>query len=491
MNDASSVDSENHQAVYSDRARWLALFALCTGMLMIVLDATVVNVALPTIKRELHFSQSTLAWVINGYLISFGGLLLLSGRTGDLVGRKRIFLIGLGIFTLASALCGFAQSQTVLISARFVQGIGGALTSSVILGMIVTMFPERSEQAKAIGVFSFVAAAGGSVGLLLGGVITQAINWHWIFFVNVPIGIATGAVAWRLVNNDKGIGWREGADILGALLVTGALMLAVYTIVKPAATKGWGSGETLGLLAGSLVLLALFIVREATARKPLMPLRIFRSRNVAGTNIIQAFAVAGLYGTFFLGSLYFQNILHFDPLEIGLAFLPVTILIGVLSLQFSARLTLAFGAKATLLPALVLTAGGLALFARVPVHANYAIDLLPGLILIGIGAGLSFPALASLAMSSATPRDAGLASGLINTSIQVGGALGLAVLATISASHTKHELATGRPSAIALTSGYHLAWIIGVGLVLFAVVIGSIVLQKQSWSQAGELGGHH
>ena len=361
----------------SERSRWIALYVLCVGMLMIVLDATVVNVALPSIQTDLHFTQSSLAWVINAYLIAFGGLLLLAGRFGDLIGRKTIFMIGLAVFTLASLACGLAQSQEMLVAARFVQGVGGALTSAVILGMIVTMFPQPREQAKAIGVYGFVASAGGSVGLLAGGIITQSIDWHWIFFVNVPIGIVTAFLAIRLLDSDEGIGLRAGADVPGALLITSALMLGVYTIVKPAAEHGWGSAEALGLGAISVALLVAFIVREAKAANPLMPLRIFRSRNVAGANTVQALLVAGMFGMFFLGALYLQRVLGYDALQIGLAFLPATIVMGILSLRFSERLIMTFGPKRTLLPGLVLLQIGLLLFARVPVKGNYITDILP------------------------------------------------------------------------------------------------------------------
>ena len=294
---------------------------------MIVLDATVVNVALPSIQSDLAFSPASLAWVVNAYLIAFGGLLLLAGRLGDLVGRRAVFLAGLAVFTAASLVCGLAQSQTALVAARFVQGAGGAMTSAVILGMIVTMFPEPREQARAIGVFAFVASAGGAIGLLAGGVLTQAINWHWIFFVNVPIGIATAVLAVRLIKADRGIGIRAGADVPGALLVTGSLMLGVYTIVKPAAELGWGAARTIELGVGSIALLIAFLVREATARSPLMPLRILRSRNVAGANVIQIVGAAGMFGMFFLGALYLQQVLHYDAIEAGLGFLPITLTI--------------------------------------------------------------------------------------------------------------------------------------------------------------------
>jgi EmrB/QacA subfamily drug resistance transporter len=460
----------------TDRSRWIALVVLCVGMLMIVLDATIVNVALPSIQDDLGFSQSNLAWVVNAYLIAFGGLLLLAGRLGDLIGRRKIFLIGLAVFTFASLLCGAAQSQAVLVGARFLQGIGGALTSAVILGMIVTMFPEPREQAKAIGVFSFVASAGASIGLLAGGVITEAINWHWIFLVNLPIGIGTAVLALRLLERDEGIGLRQGADVPGALLVTSSLMLAVYTIVG-VVEHGWGSTQTVGLGALALALMAAFVVRESRARTPLIPLRIFESRNVSGANVVQILMVAGLFGMFFLGALYLQRVLGYDALEVGLAFLPVAVLIGVLSLGFSARLNMRFGAKATLLPGLALMVGGLALFSLAPVDAVYVTEILPSMVLLGIGAGLSFPSLMTLAMSGATERDSGLASGLINTSQQVGGSLGLAVLATLSTTRTEGLLADGESQASALTDGYHLAFTIGAGLLLAAIVIAVAVLR--------------
>jgi EmrB/QacA subfamily drug resistance transporter len=446
-------------------------------MLMIVLDATVVNVALPSIQADLGFSQSSLAWVVNAYLIAFGGLLLLAGRLGDLLSRRGVFLAGLAVFTVASLACGAAQSQGLLVAGRFVQGAGGAMTSAVILGMIVTMFPEPREQARAIGVFAFVASAGGAVGLLVGGALTRSISWHWIFFVNVPVGIITAILARRLIQPDKGIGFAEGADVPGAVLITGSLMLGVYTIVDPAASLGWRAGHTLALGALSLALLVAFVVREATARSPLVPLRIFRSRNVTGANVIQVLSVAGMFGMFFLGALYLRRVLGYDALQTGLAFLPVTILMGTLSVRYTDRLVMRFGARMMVLSGLTLFMAGLALFTQAPVDGSYARHVLPVMVLLGFGAGLCFPALMTLAMSGATQSDAGLVSGLINTTAQVGGALGLAVLATLAESRSNELIGDGEPTAAALTGGYHLAFGIGAALVFVAIAVTITVLE--------------
>jgi EmrB/QacA subfamily drug resistance transporter len=467
------------------RSRWTALMVLCVGMLMIVLDATIVNVALPSIQDDLGFSQSSLAWVVNAYLIAFGGLLLLAGRLGDLISRRGMFLAGIALFTVASLLCGVAQTQEMLIAARFVQGVAGAMASAVILGMIVTMFPEPREQAKAIGVYGFVASGGASVGLLAGGVLTEALDWHWIFFVNIPIGIATYVFATRLLAKDRGIGFGEGADVLGAALVTAALMLGVYTIVEPAADKGWGATETLVLAAASLALLAAFIAREATARNPLMPLRIFRSRNVSGANAVQALTVAGMFGMFFMGALYLQRVLEYDALQTGLAFLPTTLVMGTLSIRYSDKLVMRFGARATLLPGLAAMLAGLLLFMRAPVDGDYWVHVMPVMVLLGAGAGTAFPALMTLAMSGATQEDAGLASGLINTTTQVGGAIGLAVLATLSTTRAESLRDGGESLASALNGGYHLAYGIGAALILAAIGVAVTVLRSER-NGAGE-----
>jgi EmrB/QacA subfamily drug resistance transporter len=479
MTDYAQSTQLSPTAATTDRRRWMALYVLCVGMLMIVLDVTVVNVALPSIQSDLGFSQSSLAWVVNAYLIAFGGLLLLAGRFGDILGRKNIFMAGLALFTVASFICGAAQSQEMLVIARFVQGIGGAMTSAVILGMIVVMFPEPRERAKAIGVYGFVASAGGSVGLLAGGVLTQSINWHWIFFVNIPIAILTAFGAMRLVDRDKGIGFGGGTDVLGAVLITTSLMLGVYTIVKPAAEQGWGSTTALGLGAASLALLAAFIAWESMTRNPLIPLRIFRSRNVSGANLIQALTVAGMFGLFFLGSLYLERVLGYDALEIGLSFLPATLIMGVLSFRYTEPLITRFGARRALLTGLVLIAAGLVVFAQAPVDGSYLANVLPPMILLGFGIGVSFPSLMTLAMSGATKEDAGLASGLVNTTAQVGGALGLAVLATLSATRSDDLIASGQPTVAALTSGYHLAFLIGAALIVAAFVVGVTVLQGE------------
>jgi len=471
-----------------DRHRWIALVVLCTGMLMIVLDMTIVNVALPSIQADLGFSQAGLAWVVNAYLIAFAGLLLLAGRLGDLAGRRNVFLAGLAVFTAASLLCGLAADREMLVGARFLQGAGGALTSAVILGMIVTMFPGPREQAKAIGVFAFVASAGAAVGLLAGGILTQVLNWHWIFFVNLPVGAATAIAARRVLERDRGAGYRAqgaGADVPGALLITGAMMLGVFTIVDPAAQQGWLAARTLGLGAASLALLGGFIIRQKTARHPLMPLRIFSSRTVTGANLVQVLGTAGMFGMFFLGSLYLRQILRYDPLQIGLAFLPVAVVMGALSVRYTDRLVMRFGARTLMFPGLGLIAAGLALFALAPAGgAGYLSHVFPVTLLIGAGAGLCFPALMTLAMSSATPQDAGLASGLVNTTAQVGGALGLAVLATVSASRTNALIAQHRPVTVALTDGYHLAFWIAFGLVLAAIAVAATMLRPQRTAAA-------
>ncbi|TME21529.1 MAG: MFS transporter [Chloroflexi bacterium] len=460
-------------------SRWLSLIILCIGFLMIVVDATIVNVALPSIRRDLGFSQADLAWVVNAYLIAYGGFLLLAGRLGDLIGRKRIFLTGLAMFTAASVLCGLSFSQPMLIAARFLQGLGGAVGTAVILGMVVTMFPEPAERARAMGIFAFIASAGASIGLIAGGLITQSVSWHWIFIVNLPIGLITAIVAWRLLESEPGLGLSEGADVVGAFLVTTALVLGVYAIVQ-SERYGWVAVQTLGIGLVATTLLAAFIWRQATTRNPLVPLRLFRSRNLSAANVIQAGMLAGMFGFFFLGTLDLQRVLHYGPLGIGLAFLPNAVAMGVLSVGLSARMIMRFGARSVLLAGQMLVAVSLVLLVFGPENTDYVRDWLVPMVLLGIGAGLAFPALTILAMADATPSDSGLASGILNTTTQVGAALGLAVLATLSTNRTSQLLGDGESATSALSSGYHFAWAIGAGLVLLSIVLAATLLRPST-----------
>jgi EmrB/QacA subfamily drug resistance transporter len=460
-------------------SRWLSLMVLCTGFLLIVVDMTIVNVALPSIQRDLGFSQSGLAWVINAYLIAFGGFLLLAGRLGDLFGRKRIFLIGLGIFTAASLLCGLSFDPRMLIVARFIQGIGGAVSSAVILAMIVTLFPKPDDLAKAFGVFSFVASAGAAIGLLAGGLITQAVSWHWIFFVNLPIGVVTAVVAARLLTSDTGIGIGKGADVLGAVLVTVALMLGVYTIVE-SSNYGLGSLHTLGFGAVTIALLAAFVVRQALDRNPILPLRLFASRKLSAANIVQALMSSAFLGFFFMASLDLQRVLGYGPMKIGLAFLPVAIVMGLFSIRFSAQLINRFGPLPVLVSGQVVIAIALAWLGFGPTNANYVVHLMVPLALLGLGGGLSFPSLTIIAMSDARPSDAGLASGLLNTTGQVGGALGLAVLATLAGARTLNLVHDGIGSTAALAGGYHLAWLVGAATVVITLALTVSALRART-----------
>jgi len=463
--------------------RWIALLILCAGFLMIVLDMTIVNVALPSIKNDLGFSQASLAWVVNAYLIAFAGLLLLAGRLGDLFGRKRIFLIGLVMFTAASLLCGLSVGQPMLIAARFLQGIGGAVSSAVILGMVVTMFPEPADRARAIGIFSFVASAGASIGLLAGGIITQAVSWHWIFFVNLPIGVVIAVLAIRILESDRGIGLDQGADVLGAVLVTAGLMLGVYTIVQ-SADYGLLSTRTLGFGGVAVILLAAFIVRQAKGRNPLLPLRLFLAPNVSAGNAIQAIGGVAMFGFFFFSSLYMQRVLGYGPLTIGVAFLPVAVVMGTLSIAVTDRLIMRFGARNVLLVGFGLISVALLLAARTPVSGDYLRTWFPVFTLLGMGGGLAFPSLAVVAMAGASPQDAGLASGLLNTTGQVGAALGLAVLATVSTNRTSELIAQGQATVAALSDGYHLAWAIGAGLAITSIVLAVVFLKSDKTAPA-------
>ncbi|WP_030055695.1 MULTISPECIES: MFS transporter [Streptomyces] len=457
------------------RSRTLALAVLCAGMLMIILDGSIVTVALPAIQDDLHFSPADLTWTVNAYLIAFGGLLLLAGRLGDLIGRKRVFVAGLALFTAASLLCALATGQGMLIAARFLQGIGGAMASSVSLGMIVTLFPEPRERGRAIGAFSFVGAAGASIGQVLGGVLTEALDWHWIFLINLPLGLTAALLAVRVLEADRGPGLRAGADALGAALITAALMLGIYTIVG-AAGHGWASARTLGLGALSLALLAGFLLRQARAAQPLLPLRMFRSRTVSGANLVQVLTIAGMFGFQIIVALYMQQVLGYGAAATGLAMLPAAVAIGAVSLVLSARLSARFGERAVLLAGLALLLAALGLLVRLPSDADYVVHLLPTMLLIS-GGGLVLSTLAVLGMSGAGPEDAGTASGLFNTTQQVGGALGVAVLTTLAGGRTAALAAAGHPAAEALTAGFRLAFAVAAGLLAVALVLAAAVLR--------------
>ncbi|QMU73034.1 MFS transporter [Streptacidiphilus sp. P02-A3a] len=451
--------------------------------LMVVLDGTIVTVALPTVQNSLGFSQSGLAWVMNAYLLAFAGLLLLSGRLGDLLGGRRVFLAGLVLFTSASLLCGVADSRGLLIAGRFAQGAGGALASAVILGMIVRLYPEPTGQARAMGIYSFVSAGGAAVGLIAGGVITQTLGWHWAFLVNVPIGVAALVCAVRVLAADRGIGLGEGADVLGAVLVTAGLSLCVYAIVQ-SGQSGVGPGRTLGCGAAALALLAGFVVRQATAARPMLPLRLFAKRQTTGANLVVVLVFAAGFGFQFLNALYLQHILGFSSMRTGLAFLPGPVVIGVVSLFLSAGLNTRFGTRAVLLTGLAAIAVSLALLSRAPVGGHYATDILPTLLLMGLGMGLAIPAVMMLAMSGAEPGDAGLASGLNSTAQQAGAAVGLAVLATLAVRRTDARLSHGVPGIQALRDGYSLSFLASAGFVCAAFLVALVVLKPATRAPA-------
>ncbi len=470
----------------SERRRWIALAVLCIGQLMMVLDATIVNVALPSIQRDLHFSQANLTWVIDGYLITFGGFLLLAGRVGDLIGRKRVFLAGLVLFTTASVLCGVADSQGLLIGARLLQGIGGAIASSVILAIIVTEFPQRAEQAKAMGMYAFVSAGGGSIGLLAGGVLTQSLNWHWIFFVNVPIGIFAFLMGAALIEENEGIGLAGGVDVLGSMLITLATMFGAFAIVK-SSEYGLLSARTLGAGGVSLALLGAFLALEARVANPIMPLRILRLRMLMGSSLVRGLLVTGMFSAFFLGALFLERVLGYDAIETGLAFMPLTLAIATMSIGVSARLVERFGAVQTLAAGLVGIIVGLLLLAGQGVHASYFPGLFFAFLTLGLGAGASFLPLLTIGMSDAPPRDAGLASGIINVSVQLFGAIGLATLGTIATDHTKALTASGHALDSALTGGYHLAYVVAAAFVALGILAAFVVLRPPTRTVAQEV----
>jgi EmrB/QacA subfamily drug resistance transporter len=469
-----------------ERRRWIALAVLCLGQLMMVLDATIVNVALPSIQRDLHFSQGNLTWVMNGYLITFGGFLLLAGRLGDLVGRKRVFLTGLVMFSVASVLCGVANSQGLLIVARLLQGIGGAVASSVILAIIVTEFPGKVEQAKAMGMYAFVSAGGGSIGLLAGGALTQSLDWHWIFFVNVPIGVVAFLLGSALIEENEGIGLAGGVDWFGSILITLATMLGAFAIVK-SSEYGLLSARTLGVGGASLALLGAFLALEARLENPIMPLRILRLRMLMGSSLVRGMLITGMFSAFFLGSLYLERVLGYNAIDTGLAFLPLTAAIATMSMGVSARVVGRFGAVNTLASGLVAIIAGLLLLAGNGVHASYFPGLFFAFLLLGLGAGTSFLPLLTIGMSDAPARDAGLASGIVNVSVQLFGAIGLATLGTIATDHTKALSGSGHALSSALTGGYHLAYLVAAVFVAFGILAALLVLRPPASSVQQEV----
>jgi len=462
-----------------NRKRWMALYVLCSGVLMIVLDTTIVNVALPSIRVDLHFTETSLVWVVNAYMLTFGGFLLLGGRLGDLYGHRRFFLLGLILFTAASLGCGLAQSQHVLIAARAIQGIGGAVVTAVALSLIMDLFTETGERAKAMGIYGFVCSAGGSIGVLLGGFLTTTLNWHWIFLVNLPIGAAVYVACLRLLPHLPGTASGTRLDIGGAITITASLMLAVYAIVN-GHEAGWRSTETIAILAAAVALLAAFLVIESRVKAPLMPLALFKLRNVATANIAAVLWAAAMFAWFFISALYLQLVLGYNAMQVGLSFLPANIIMAAFSLGLSAKIVMKFGWRRPLALGLLCAAAGLAWFARAPLDGNFWIDVLPGMALLGIGAGIAFNPLLLGAMSDVSPSDSGLASGVVNTAFMMGGSLGLAVLASLAAGQTDAALAQGATEIAALNAGYRLAFAVGAICAAVAGIVGGAFMRTRS-----------
>ncbi len=471
----------------ADRKRWFALFVLCLGDLMIVLDTTIVNVALPSIREDLAFSETSLAWVVNAYLLTFGGFLLLGGRLGDLFGHRRLFLIGITLFTAASVACGLAGSQLSLVGARAIQGLGGAVVSAVALSLIMSLFTEAADRAKAMGVFGFVMAGGGSLGVLMGGLLTDTLDWHWIFLVNVPIGVVVYALSLKVLPAAGGTAGQGRVDVAGAVTVTASLMLAVYAIVN-GNEAGWTSGETLGLLVGAAALLAVFLRIESRVESPLMPLGIFRIRSVATANVVGVLWAAAMFAWFFISALYLQQVLGYSPLDVGLAFLPANLIMGAFSLGLSAKLVMRYGIRGPLAVGLGVAAVGLLLLARAPVDGSFVGDVLPSMLLLGFGAGMAFNPVLLAAMSDVEPEESGLASGVVNTSFMMGGALGLAILASLASSRTENLLAAGNDPIVALNGGYHVALFVGALFAAAAAIVGYVFLRPGGQEAAAHEG---
>jgi EmrB/QacA subfamily drug resistance transporter len=472
----NSKEANSMSPMIDTRRRWLALYVLCLASLMIVLDVTIVGVALPSIRQDLGFSETSLAWVVNGYLLTYGGFLLLGGRLGDLFGHRRLFIAGISVFTVASLACGLATTQWFLVAARSVQGVGGAVASAVSLSLMMNLFTEPAERAKAMGIFGFVASGGGSIGVLLGGILTDTLSWHWIFLVNFPIGVLVVLLTFRLVPGTAVSAERGRLDVAGAITVTGSLILAVYAIVN-GNQNGWTSARTLGVLGASAVVFATFLAIESRVRLPLVPLRLFRLRNLSTSSVVGVLWAAAMFAWFFMAALYLQLVLGYSPLQIGLAFLPGNVIMGALSIGLSAKLVMRYGIKKPLATGLLLAAAGLALLVRAPVDGSFVANVLPSMILLGLGAGMAFNPVLLAAMGDVDPAEAGLASGVVNTSFMMGGAVGLAVLASVAASRTHTLSLAGRSEAAALTGGYHLAFLIGALFAAGAAVIGAVLLR--------------
>jgi EmrB/QacA subfamily drug resistance transporter len=461
----------------SDRRRWIALFVVCLGQLMIILDTTIVNVALPSIQSDLNFSQSSLTWVIDGYLITFGSLLLLAGRLGDLFGRKRIFLLGVAAFVAASVLCGLAPTGPSLVVARFLQGAAASLASAVIIAIIAVEFTEPAERAKAMSLYTFVIAGGASMGLLLGGVLTEAISWHWIFFINVPIGIVTLLLGRRLIAENEGIAEGGRIDWLGSVLITAASIVGIYALVK-IPEWGWTGERTLAFLGAAALLLAGFVALESRIANPIMPLRVLGLRSLVTANLVRGFLVTGAYSTFFLGSLYFEHVRGMSPIEIGLAFLAMSLALATMSAGLAARLVARFGPKPTLIGGILGPVLGLLLFSQIEQSTPYFPTIFAAFALLGFGFGAANPPLMMIAMDDVPARDAGLASGTIQVSIQLSAAIGLAALGTIATDRTNSLAASGHSAIDALSGGYHLAFLIAAGAAAIGVAIAILVLRS-------------
>jgi EmrB/QacA subfamily drug resistance transporter len=460
------------------RSRWLAMSILCLGALMIVLDVTIVNVALPSIQADLRFDDAALAWVVNAYMLIFGGFLLLGGRLGDLYGHRRMFLLGLVLFTLASLACGLTASRTFLVWARGAQGLGGAVVDSVALSLIMNLFPETADRTRAMGVYGFVCSGGGCIGALLGGVLTGGFNWHWIFLVNVPIGMLVFGLCWWQLPTHAGEADRpRHLDVGGAVSVTLALLLAVYATIHGNGA-GWGSWRTLALFAAAAAVFGLFLAIESRTPQPLVPLAMFRLRNLSIASICAMLWSAAMFAWFFLSALYMQRVLGFTPMQVGIAFIPANLIMAVFSLGLSARLVMRFGVRRPLGAGLLLACMGLVLFARAPLHGTLAGDILPAMALLGVGAGIGFNPMLMAAMSEVPQTESGLASGIVNTAFLLGGALGLAVLASVAALHGASLTAAGAGHLQALAGGYRRAFAVSAGVTAVAALLGGLGLRR-------------